>query len=497
MTDTWLHVATSTISYSRTTPSVTDSYHGRDLGPWREDYWNQSSLTKITCNLGSNIPILSVADEAYLVLNNLSSVHQVSTFEQEGQLYALLTDTSLPLDIDFQASSLAAATKCRVSNDDCRLNASAYYYDQKLNFSCSHEFTGDLTNLSFLDCTDGGPSAVGLRLYGYANLTSSLSNCSDNIFFTPPNSSSLHFGTWATVQYTIPNNPGYWYDPDNLSKESDIGHPYTSIDSWILTCSTTAYRVDYQWINGGVGAATVQEDDTLVMFFGNQWTDPCSQPDLENIARTMSQSKDKKDLADQWALGFSKTTIARLAHLTTPTSTTAEQHRSKFLVARIPKAPLFVLVILNLIYAQAAIWLACYACLLAHPSQTRNVQARLTITGLVAACFEKGSQQNGKAIMKIEDLYSEKRNPDGAHATVGMINSEKEGWHYTLFEPDSKAEDCACANDEEHSVPEPSVFSDEGEEIPSRPVSPLTEHESGIDFVSIQRLPLLRRHSTV
>jgi hypothetical protein len=505
VTDTWLHVVTSTIPYSRTTPSVTSSFYGRELGSWYQ-YYNTSTednqrftFNNITCNLGSNVPILSVADEAYLVLNNLSSVHQVSTFEQEGQLYALLTNTSLPIDVDFQTSSFATATKCRLSNHDCglkipKIKAGDDHLKLNLSFSCSPEFRGDLTNLSFIDCS-GGPSAVGLRLYEQANLTKSLYNCASEIF-TPPSGNSLYFGTWATVQYTTPDNPEYTYDPDDLSQIPEIVHPYTSKDSWILTCSTTTYRVNYTWINGAVGTATVQEDNELGLIVGTQWSDPCSQPDLENIARTMSHNKDKKDLADQWALGFSKTTIARLAHLTTATLTTAQQNRSKFLVARIPKAPLFVLVILNLIYAQVAIWLACYACLLAHPSQTRNVQARLTITGLTAACFEM-SPGNAKAITKIEDLYSEKRNPDDAQATVGMINSDEEGWQYTLFEPGSKAEDCACANDEEHSVPEPSIISDECEEIPSRPVSPLTEHESGIDFVSTQRLPLLRRHPTV
>jgi hypothetical protein len=51
---------------------------------------------------------------------------------------------------------------------------------------------------------------------------------------------------------------------------------------------------------------------------------------------------------------------------------------------------------------------------------------------------------NANAITRIEDLYSEKKNPDGAHATVGMIKTEDGGWEYTLFEPDSKAEDGTC-----------------------------------------------------
>lgn len=445
--------------------------------------------------MGSTIPILSVADEAYLVLNNLSSVHQVSTFEKEGQLYALLTNTSLPLDVDFQASSFATATKCGLSNHDCGLNFTTGDVDVKLAFSCSPEFRGDLTNLSFIDCSGAGPSAVGLRLYEEANLTKSLYNCAESVF-TPPQGNSLYFGTWATVQYTTPDDPEYSYDPDDLSQVKDIVHPGTSKDSWILTCKTTTYRADYTWINGTVSAAIVQEDKALGLIVGTQWSDPCAQPDLENIVRTMSHSKDRKDLADQWALTFSKTTMARLAHLTKSTATTAQQNREKFLVARIPKAPLFVLVILNLVYAQIAIWLACYACLLAYPSVTRNVQARLTIAGLAAACFEKDSG-NAKAITKIEDLYSEKRSPDAAQATVGMIRTEGGGWEYTLFEPDSNAEDSANANDEERPMPEPSIISKESDEIPSRPVSPLTEAETCVEGASAVRLPLLRRCPTV
>jgi hypothetical protein len=424
VTDTWLHVATSTISYSRATPSDMASHYGRQLGSWYRDENDIGTVVFTnTCNVGSNVPILSVADEAYLVLNNLSSVHQVSTFEKEGQLYALLTNSSMPLDIDFETSSFATATKCRLSNHNCdlrnlkRKETRGAGDDMRLPFSCSSEFHGDLTNLSFLNCSSGS-SAVGLRLFEHANLTNSLYRCDDDNhgIFTPPSGNSLYFGTWATVQYATLDgtgyssyDPEYSYDPDNLAHESEIVHPYISVDSWILACSTTAYRVDYQWVNGGVGAATVQEDYSLGLLVGYQWTDACSQPDLANITRTMSHSRDKKDLEDQWALGFSKTTIARLAHLTTPTSTTAEQHRSKFLVARIPKAPLFVLVILNLIYAQVAIWLACYVCLLAHPSQTRNVQARLTITGWLRHALRKAPNRTEKRSRRSRTCTPRKR----------------------------------------------------------------------------------------
>jgi hypothetical protein len=174
--------------------------------------------------------------------------------------------------------------------------------DMKLPFSCSSEFHGDLTNLSFLNCSSGS-SAVGLRLFEHANLTNSLCRCDDDNhgIFTPPSGNSLYFGTWATVQYATLDgagyssyDPGYSYDPDNLAHESEIVHPYISVDSWILACSTTAYRVDYQWVNGGVGAATVQEDYSLGLLVGYQWTDACSQPDLANITRTIATAKTRK-----------------------------------------------------------------------------------------------------------------------------------------------------------------------------------------------------------
>jgi hypothetical protein len=64
------------------------------------------------------------------------------------------------------------------------------------------------------------------------------------------------------------------------------------------------------------------------------------------------------------------------------------------LVARVPKAPLAVLVFLALLYAAVGVVLA-FMAVRAGTSETKSVQGRLSVAGLTAKCFEKGTDTKG------------------------------------------------------------------------------------------------------
>ena len=65
-----------------------------------------------------------------------------------------------------------------------------------------------------------------------------------------------------------------------------------------------------------------------------------------------------------------------------------EQHRTPTVVARVPKAPLFTLFVLNLIYAVVGIGVAVFATLSSDVKGGAGaIRQRLTIPGLVAECF--------------------------------------------------------------------------------------------------------------
>jgi len=77
------------------------------------------------------------------------------------------------------------------------------------------------------------------------------------------------------------------------------------------------------------------------------------------------------------------------------------------LVSRVPKAPLFTLIGLNLLYALLGILLMLYTLCFAKPSENRDVQARLTLSGLASFCFEDEGRARAP-VEKVERLFEER-----------------------------------------------------------------------------------------
>jgi hypothetical protein len=88
----------------------------------------------------------------------------------------------------------------------------------------------------------------------------------------------------------------------------------------------------------------------------------------------------------------------------TPRGNTEEQIRTSLLVAKVPKAPLYVLVLLCLIYAVFGIAFTIMALSVTHGG-VKDVQAKLSIVGLVAEGFER--VRLGRPVGRVEELFEE------------------------------------------------------------------------------------------
>ena len=104
-----------------------------------------------------------------------------------------------------------------------------------------------------------------------------------------------------------------------------------------------------------------------------------------------------------------------------------EQTRNGIVVARVPKAPLFTLIVVNLLFVVYGIIVFVIA-LLSHPRETRDVQARLSVTGLVANLFE--GERAGKHVSKLEDLFHE-REDNGEKIRVAITRTDRNGWAFS------------------------------------------------------------------
>jgi hypothetical protein len=106
----------------------------------------------------------------------------------------------------------------------------------------------------------------------------------------------------------------------------------------------------------------------------------------------------------------------------------AVQQRESFLVSRVPAAPLYTLVISNLLFVVFGVILTCIA-IGVSTGDVREVQARLSIVGLVADRFE---QQRGRdGVEKMDDYFEEKAGNDSMR--VAIDRSEGGGFSYTVW----------------------------------------------------------------
>ena len=195
---------------------------------------------------------------------------------------------------------------------------------------------------------------------------------------------------------------------EQLRKDPEIVTPVHGGMAWVLKCQASVYDLTYTWLNstirnpdltlsnasvGGLIAAPTNHDFAL--------------PSYEIAAKVASFSPTAQELANKWANLFSQTALGLSVGVLSPRPNILEQSRTEKLVARVPKAPLFVLVILNLVYAALGLVLAVYGLFSGVKSGTGAARQRLTVPGVVAECFEDQARAR-PGRNKVEECFAEK-----------------------------------------------------------------------------------------
>lgn len=368
------------------------------------------------------------ATEAYRTLSNVSTTNRLSTFEYEGVNYTYLGEANIPNNVDFQASTFALATQCKAISQACGLNAA---YGASTPFKCMSAFQGDLTAEGEVPTTEGG-IPVGIVLMEDETLTTNITSVSKDL-------NPYYFASYALVD-TRGHTPGQSSMGESSPSDPEIVRPLHGGSAWILSCSTTVYEATYSRVNGTVQADSMtMANATLGGIIAAPTNEGFASSDFVIAARVASFHDNSQDLANEWASLYSQIALGLSTGIMTPRLNIQQQTRSSFLVACVPKLPLFVLIGLNLLYAVVGILLALYCTCFCAPRTTKDVQARLTVAGLVAFCFEPRQQACGPA-EEIEDLFTEKSkgksSSGGGRSTSGRVSIrpvEEGGWSYALL----------------------------------------------------------------
>ncbi|RDW59075.1 hypothetical protein BP5796_11999 [Coleophoma crateriformis] len=142
VTDTWLHVATTTVAFNQAS----------DIQQSARNYGRMLPARCLTEEVSRNCTIdyvLSRGDylnepvEMYYTLGNLSTTNRVLATEVDGNRFSYLAPATLDPSIDYQAASLAVQSSCSLITTLCYKNIAT----ESQQFNCSPGFYNGTSGL--------------------------------------------------------------------------------------------------------------------------------------------------------------------------------------------------------------------------------------------------------------------------------------------------------------------------------------------------------------
>lgn len=349
----------------------------------------------------------------------MSNINQVLTFNADGQDYAFLGDATRAGNVDFQASTFAAATSCQPISRKCNLQAES---GVSTPYNCTPAFSGDLTGCPDDDASRC-PDPANIYFFADPAYTKPVGHSNDT-------QNPLYFGITALVRTNF--GVAGLDSSNSLANDSEIITPIHGGLSWILGCQTTIYETQYTWNNGSFGDAVPTVANTsMAALYAAPFATSLVQNPLQNINTIAGFSNSSAELARIWSTQFSQAIMALSAGVMSPRINLQEQTRTTFLVTRVPRTPLFALLGFNLLYALVGLLLGLIA-LCFDPSGSKAVQARLSVAGISAALFEDQGR-NKNPSKTIEGLFGENTTTAGGERRrIGVIQTDRGGWTYKL-----------------------------------------------------------------
>ncbi|PWY96049.1 hypothetical protein BO94DRAFT_530757 [Aspergillus sclerotioniger CBS 115572] len=391
--DTWLHLTTKTVPFYRATVVTNNTDYSFGLTPQCLTGNNSVAAQEAVAatggicsvSMGVTGQFLSNATVSLGVLNNVSDFATVYdygvSFDNNVTTYSYL---GLPegsvTGRDWEATTYGARTQCQMISKQCNLTEVM----TTLKYNCSSAFAGyiESTNLITGFFTD-------------ASMTVDIEDVEDGNYGAGNPFYYTVAGVLSTSGGTVPNST------DFVQNESGVY-------GYVLGCNTTIYDIAYGMANNSMSYMTPSVSNTSV---SNIWQTSISQtvdwePAIELEIGAAAYSSTGQEFADKLARKFSTVILAMGADGLESRPAFAAQQRETLLVARVPMAPLFTLVGVNLLYVICGLIFAGFAFHTAR-HEIPDIHARFGITGLVADRFEEpGSRKETHTVDEMFEEYA-------------------------------------------------------------------------------------------
>jgi len=320
--------------------------------------------------------LLKDGTAAMQTLNNQSNAISVlNNGPDPTYSYLSLSSSERDSTHDFTATTVGMHAECKPITEACgmRVAQGLTVYDCA-NGSFASNMTGSSFDYAYFSTEDMSESSAG-------------------------GSQNPFYAAFASIT-TVSANPvtDIANDPNVVSSSGMLGV--------ILLCTVTLHDVEYDLVEGNITRFQPRTSNSSVanVFQPGMSEADFGQPNLQNAMKMAAVlATDAQDLANQYAISYTKVALSIGAGSFVRSSAVAAQKRSTILVAKVPKAPLFLLVVINLIFIVMGVVLAIMA---AKTSQeAHEVQSRFSITGIVATMFE--GEKASRPAEAVERLYGE------------------------------------------------------------------------------------------
>lgn len=445
--DTWLHITVNTVPFSQVSPSKTPQstfgYQYPPSCPWVYSY-NYDGLD-INAQIGSCNLTTLVAD-GYQIMSNSSNKHQVMTGVEQGSSFSYLTPAQPPRNLDFRTSTVAVSSSCQPVSRACNLHVVRSGQNKDLvAYNCSSGFEGAVNVTgSHPDfhkyAPKGSPLRPGSIVYPNGHFSFKPSPRPD-IGTWPPSqraetANKLHATSLMSVEdFLVGSNDILLTDPSVLYDDAKF--------LTILQCNVTMWNLTYSWVNGTLLAPTLLPADKNVTDFYLQWMydGDAVAAQLSSLATsTMVQSLNSAQIATTYAASLEKLILAFTAALFSrePLTNSEEQTRRNLLVSRVPKAPLYTLIALCLLFVILGVTLLIMA-LTGRTAETREIQVRMSTFGMVASRFERAADAR---VENAEDLFEEHCQTHDDRPPVAKVSlvRQGDGWVFASSKDEVKKE---------------------------------------------------------
>ena len=352
--------------------------------------------------------------------------------------------------MDFRTSTYALSTTCSPAAKTCNLHLEnvcisptgcplgPIQYTLTMPYNCSADLYGDLyddsTSSTFVNGSSFGTVSnihFFLQLFQKQGFSDGIAPIG-NVSVTP---NPFYFTIGGAVDAT----PDLANDPDTVASNQNFN------SAFMLNCTATIYELDYTSVNGTVVNGTFTKANQSISdnlgwtFLYAPWL---SRNSLESAFISGAQETNStQEFADYFAREFSRSSISMLAGITDNKLNDVEQLRESRLVTRLPKAPFFTLIILNLLFATVGIILAIIA-FASQPKRVRDIQARLSTAGLVAALLEPHTApRSQKKTDGVEGLFAESftNTKPPTHERVIVLDPCSDNRIFQIINPDPAA----------------------------------------------------------